>query len=185
MKVKSILLSVGALGFIGGLAVLYAATVHHAPSPQSHAPRPKSQVVAPAIPPRQASPLSVVSSEPVAPVRASVSPVATGNAAQVSPEQPLAQDQPQAAKLRSPKKQGDTPAQETFQCINNLLQIEAAKNQWALEHDAKKGATPTVQDLLPYLQDRTFPTCPAGGVYSIKPVATRATCTIQGHVIPK
>ena len=52
-------------------------------------------------------------------------------------------------------------------CINNLRQIDAAKNQWALEKGKKPTDVPTTQDLLPYL--RSWPVCPAGaGAVSIQ-----------------
>ena len=44
-------------------------------------------------------------------------------------------------------------------CINNLRQIDGAKNQWALEKGKKTGDVPTKEDLLPYL--RSWPVCPA------------------------
>ena len=55
-------------------------------------------------------------------------------------------------------------------CINNLRQIDAAKQQWALEKNKTAEAVPTVQDLLPYLKDRTFPVCPSGGTYTLNAV---------------
>ena len=69
-------------------------------------------------------------------------------------------------------------------CINNLRQINDAKLQWAL--DKNKGATdaPTTQDLLPYLKDGTFPTCPDGGTYTINAVGELPTCSVPGHVLP-
>ena len=62
-------------------------------------------------------------------------------------------------------------ARETSQanaCINNLRQIDGAKQQWALEN--KSLTTPVAADLEPYLKKGvagTFPTCPTDkGVYS-------------------
>ncbi len=81
-------------------------------------------------------------------------------------------------------------------CINNLRQIDAAKQEWALENGKKGDAVPTVQDLTPYMRNgvytipnhRTpdtnngvFPTCPAGGTYTIGAVSNAPTCSIPGH----
>jgi len=67
-------------------------------------------------------------------------------------------------------------------CINNLRQIDGAKNQWALEKGKKAGDVPTTQDLLPYL--RRWPVCPAGGNYIIGAVGENPTCSIPGHKLP-
>ena len=40
---------------------------------------------------------------------------------------------------------------QTNACINNLRQINAAKQQWALEHGQSAGATPVSADIQPYL----------------------------------
>jgi hypothetical protein len=64
-------------------------------------------------------------------------------------------------------------------CINNLRQLDAAKNQWALENSKSADAVPTKSDLLPYL--RSWPTCPQGGTYTLNPVDQNPTCSIPGH----
>jgi uncharacterized protein (DUF3084 family) len=69
-------------------------------------------------------------------------------------------------------------------CINNLRQVDAAKQEWALENNKATAAVPTAQDLLPYLPDGLFPVCPAGGLYSINAVGVTPTCSIPGHVLP-
>jgi chromosome segregation ATPase len=69
-------------------------------------------------------------------------------------------------------------------CINNLRMIDGAKQQWALEKNAAGDAAPTTRDLLPYLKDGIFPTCPDGGVYFINTVDALPVCTVQGHVLP-
>ena len=68
-------------------------------------------------------------------------------------------------------------------CINNLRMIDGAKQQWALEKDKPMDAVPKQKDLLPYLKDGVFPTCPDGGTYSINSVESLPTCTVQGHVL--
>lgn len=66
-------------------------------------------------------------------------------------------------------------------CINNLRQLDAAKNQWALENAKPATAVPTKQDLLPFL--RQWPVCPAGGTYTLGPVSEAPTCSVAGHAL--
>lgn len=70
-------------------------------------------------------------------------------------------------------------------CINNLRQIDAAKQQWALENGKTAYAVPTAQDLLPYFKDGIFPVCPSGGTYTIGAVGEVPGCSIPGHVLPQ
>jgi hypothetical protein len=69
-------------------------------------------------------------------------------------------------------------------CINNLRQLDAAKNEWALENNKKSTDVPTKADLLPYL--RSWPACPAGGTYVIGAVGDKPTCSLAnlGHELP-
>ena len=67
-------------------------------------------------------------------------------------------------------------------CINNLRQLAAAKNEWALEKSKTTTDVPTKEDLLPYL--RAWPVCPAGGTYIIGAVGEPPTCSIPGHKLP-
>ena len=56
-----------------------------------------------------------------------------------------------------------TTAQQNA-CINNLRQVDGAKQQWALEYKAAGTATPDITDIQPYLgrgTNGTAPTCPA------------------------
>lgn len=69
-------------------------------------------------------------------------------------------------------------------CINNLRMIEGAKQQWALENGKSPGDIPTAQDLKQFLPNGTFPTCPAGGTYTIGAVSNAPTCSIPGHQLP-
>jgi len=69
-------------------------------------------------------------------------------------------------------------------CINNLRQIEAAKDHWALDKNKGAADVPTVQDLLPYLKDNVFPVCPDGGIYSLNAAGELPTCSVPGHVLP-
>jgi len=68
-------------------------------------------------------------------------------------------------------------------CINNLRLIDAAKAQWAIDHDKPAGAKPQASDLAPYLS--TKPVCPAGGSYLFGPIGQPPQCSRFGHVLPR
>jgi len=67
-------------------------------------------------------------------------------------------------------------------CINNLRQIDAAKNQWAMEKHKQSTDVPTEVDLLPYL--KRWPSCPAGGTYVIGAMSELPKCSVPGHTLP-
>lgn len=69
-------------------------------------------------------------------------------------------------------------------CINNLRQMDGAKQQWALENKKTDQSVPTEKEVADYLKDSLFPKCPAGGTYSIKAVNADPTCSIPGHQLP-
>jgi len=72
-------------------------------------------------------------------------------------------------------------------CINNLRQIDAAKNQWALENRKTNGDAVTEADIKPYIKldaSGNLPKCPAGGKYTLGKVGENPTCSIAGHVLP-
>ena len=80
--------------------------------------------------------------------------------------------------------------------------IDAAKNEWMLEHNAKTNDAPTWEDIKPYLErepehDKPFvkfdpksnlPICPAGGIYTIGKIGAPPTCSSSNafppHVLP-
>lgn len=73
-------------------------------------------------------------------------------------------------------------------CINNLLQIDAAANQFALEHNLTNGAPINFpNDLTPYIKLNNtgkIPGCPQGGIYSVKRVGDTPTCSLGTNIIP-
>lgn len=72
-------------------------------------------------------------------------------------------------------------------CINNLRQIDAAKDQWALENGKTTGTPVTEDDIKPYIKLDAYgnlPRCPAGGKYTIGNVGEKPTCSIPGHELP-
>jgi chromosome segregation ATPase len=71
-------------------------------------------------------------------------------------------------------------------CINHLRQMDAAKNQWALENNRTTGAMPTAQDIAPYIKldaNGNIPGCPAGGTYTIGAIGEAPTCSIPDHAL--
>ena len=73
-------------------------------------------------------------------------------------------------------------------CINNLRQIDAAANQFALEQRRTTGSAITFpSDLTPYIKltsANTIPPCPAGGNYLDPTVGPSPTCTLGSTVTP-
>src|SRR6266498_934614 len=79
--------------------------------------------------------------------------------------------------------QADPQLAQVNACINNLRQIDGAKQQWALENKKAATAVPSAQDIQPYFPNNAIPACPAGGVYTLNSVETLPTCNIPGHVL--
>ena len=73
-------------------------------------------------------------------------------------------------------------------CINNLRQIDAAANQFALEQKKTTGAAITYPtDLTPYIKlnsGGSIPECPASGTYADAAVGAIPTCTLGSTVTP-
>ncbi len=68
-------------------------------------------------------------------------------------------------------------------CINNLRQLDAAKQQWALEKNKTAVAVPTAQDLAAYFKEGVLPVCPSGGSYSLNAVGELPACSVAGHIL--
>ena len=70
-------------------------------------------------------------------------------------------------------------------CINNLHQIEAAINQWALETGQPSGTTiggiATISAYIKLNSNSSVPACPGGGSYSTGSVGVvpQVTCTLS------
>ena len=73
-------------------------------------------------------------------------------------------------------------------CINNLRQIDAAANQFALEQHKRTGQSisyPT--DLTPYIKlnaNNEIPICPAGGNYICDTIGTAPICDLSDTTTP-
>jgi prepilin-type N-terminal cleavage/methylation domain-containing protein len=72
-------------------------------------------------------------------------------------------------------------------CINNLRQIDGAKEQWALEAKKADAAACTATDIQDYIKGNKVPECPAAGAatgtYTIGALGTAPICTIQGIAV--
>jgi len=74
-------------------------------------------------------------------------------------------------------------------CINNMRQLDAACNQFALENKKTTGYQPTDTDVTPYIKlnaGNSLPPCPAGGSYSYSAIGTlpSVTCNLGSSVTP-
>ena len=69
---------------------------------------------------------------------------------------------------------------QTNACINNLRQMDGAKDQWAIENNKVDTDTVALTDIAAYIKGGT-PDCPAAGTYSVNTVADDPTCSITGH----
>ena len=69
-------------------------------------------------------------------------------------------------------------------CINNLRQIDAAKEQWALENNAVNGDAAGA-GYLNFIKGGALPTCPAGGTYTPGTIGTDPSCDADAtHALP-
>ena len=68
-------------------------------------------------------------------------------------------------------------------CINNLRQIDGAKEQWALEKKQAPGAAIDQGEVDGYIKGGT-PKCPASGTYTYGAVDAPPTCNVADHVLP-
>ena len=75
-------------------------------------------------------------------------------------------------------------------CIDNLRQIDAAAQQFALENKLSTGSSITwPSDLTPYIKlnsNSSIPACPASGTYTVNPVGNipSAVCSLSTGVTP-
>jgi len=79
-------------------------------------------------------------------------------------------------------------------CINNLRQIDAGINEWALENGQSNGATvtspQTVSGYIKLNSASSVPGCPAGGTYTTSTIGAtpQISCSLStltpGHFLP-
>jgi hypothetical protein len=65
-------------------------------------------------------------------------------------------------------------------CVNNLRQIDGAKEQVALARKLPESAVVSAADLAPYIKGG-FPKCAGGGTYVIGKLSEEPRCSIAGH----
>ena len=65
-------------------------------------------------------------------------------------------------------------------CVNNLRQIDGAKEQLQIDTNLKAGEVATIAAVSPYIKSG-FPICPAGGSYSVGVFGKAPTCSVPGH----
>jgi prepilin-type N-terminal cleavage/methylation domain-containing protein len=68
-------------------------------------------------------------------------------------------------------------------CINNLRQIDGAKQEWALENSKSANATVSSASIQPYIGrglTGQWPLCPGGGSYVVGDMNTMAVCSLAG-----
>ena len=66
-------------------------------------------------------------------------------------------------------------------CTNQLRQISAAKDQWALKNGQVTGTPNLENDLVdPYM--KRIPICPSGGTYNIDDITVEPTCSVYDAV---
>lgn len=71
-------------------------------------------------------------------------------------------------------------------CIENLSQIESAKQIWGVEVGRTYGDLPNDNELFgPTAYMKEKPKCPAssGADYRVNPIGTTASCEIPGHTL--
>ena len=88
------------------------------------------------------------------------------------------------AVLERPKFVTGSPPSQASICINNLRQIDEAKNSWVLEHNLTNGASLAADQLTNYFREGEMPACPSGGIYSVGIVGKVPTCSLGTTVTP-
>jgi prepilin-type N-terminal cleavage/methylation domain-containing protein len=76
-------------------------------------------------------------------------------------------------------------------CLGNMKQVESAKEQWAMDNKKASGDTVTSADIAIHFHPsyiKTYPSCPAGGTYTIGVIGTNISCSKAAapdlHVLP-
>jgi septal ring factor EnvC (AmiA/AmiB activator) len=98
--------------------------------------------------------------------------------------QQLSVENQQQAQALAPPPPQMSPEDAQNACIENLKEINNAKQEWALEKNKDAADAPTADDLLPYLKGNVMPVCPAGGAYTIGAMNENPACSVPGHALP-
>jgi hypothetical protein len=65
-------------------------------------------------------------------------------------------------------------------CINNMRQIDAGKEQCALETGARPGQRVDINAVNRFIKGGVTPVCPAGGTYSYRLLGQDPECSLHG-----
>ncbi len=68
-----------------------------------------------------------------------------------------------------------------IRCMNNLHQIDMAKQTWALKENKEDGSPVTWEDLK-YMAESNL-RCPKGGEYKLNPLGENPTCSVHGDLL--
>jgi hypothetical protein len=68
-----------------------------------------------------------------------------------------------------------------LQCRNNVIALDGAKEQLKIEKSLRTGDEVTPVQLSNYFFEGMFPTCPAGGTYTLGPIGQEPSCSIAEH----
>jgi hypothetical protein len=72
----------------------------------------------------------------------------------------------------------------TNACVNNLRQLDGAKQTWALEYTKTNNAPVTWDDVRPYLKSPLI--CPQGGTYILGRIGEPPRCSLGSeHALPR
>jgi prepilin-type N-terminal cleavage/methylation domain-containing protein len=74
---------------------------------------------------------------------------------------------------------------QAARCVNNMGQIESAKERWSMETFADLGSPCVAGDITIYFKSG-FPVCPGGGSYTVNAIGSNVVCSLgvsQGHVL--
>jgi prepilin-type N-terminal cleavage/methylation domain-containing protein len=71
-------------------------------------------------------------------------------------------------------------------CVNNLRQIDGAKEQWALENRKSETTATTGSEaaINAYIKGNATPLCPANGTYTYSAIGTNPSCNVTSHTLP-
>ena len=68
-------------------------------------------------------------------------------------------------------------------CVNNLRQIDGAKEQWALENRKSENSAITESEVNTFIKGNARPLCPANGSYTYGNVGINPTCNVTSHTL--
>ena len=87
--------------------------------------------------------------------------------------------------LKHIKSQKKVESQEAINnknsCINNLRQIDSAKEQWALSERKRSGDTVDINGVNKYIVGG-MPTCYSGGTYKYNCISEQPECSVHGKL---